>query len=130
MEMRADTAAEYCDEPSVEAIKGKVKRKINSEPTRGPGILRDLDRLRARGLSPRRKLLLIGPPGSGKTMTAAALAGELKLPIFTVLYDGLIGKLLGETASRLRLVFDAIAIQRGIYFFDEFDAIGKSRDDV
>ena len=36
-------------------------------------------------------------------MTAAALAGELKLPIFTVLYDGLIGKLLGETASRLRL---------------------------
>jgi len=60
-------------------------------------------------------------------MTANALAGELKLPLFTVLYDGLIGKMLGETASRLRLVFDAIASQRGVYFFDEFDAIGAQR---
>lgn len=84
-------------------------------------------RLRARGLAPRRKLLLVGPPGSGKTMTAAALAGELKLPLFTVLYEGLIGKLMGETATRLRLVFDAISVQRGVYFFDEFDAIGSQR---
>lgn len=84
-------------------------------------------RLEARGLKPRRKLLLVGPPGSGKTMTASALAGELRLPLFTVLYDGLIGKLMGETASRLRLVFDAIAMQRGVYFFDEFDAIGTQR---
>lgn len=88
---------------------------------------RQQERLRARGLSPRRKLLLVGPPGSGKTMTALALAGELKLPLFTVLYDGLIGKMMGETASRLRLVFDAIAVQRGVYFFDEFDAIGTQR---
>ena len=84
-------------------------------------------RLRARGLAPRRKLLLVGPPGSGKTMTAEAIAGELKLPLFTVLYDGLFGKLLGETAGRLRLVFDAVALQRGVYFFDEFDAIGTQR---
>lgn len=88
---------------------------------------RQQQRLRARGLAPRRKLLLVGPPGSGKTMTAAALAGELKLPLFTVLYDGLIGKLMGETATRLRHVFDAIAVQRGVYFFDEFDAIGSQR---
>ncbi|WP_420969336.1 AAA family ATPase [Bradyrhizobium sp. B120] len=88
---------------------------------------RQQERLRARGLMPRRKLLLIGPPGSGKTMTASALAGELKLPLFTVLYEGLIGKLMGETATRLRLVFDAVAVQRGVYFFDEFDAIGSQR---
>lgn len=88
---------------------------------------RQQERLRARGLVPRRKLLLVGPPGSGKTMTAAALAGELKLPLFTALYDGLIGKFMGETAARLKLVFDAIAIQRGVYFFDEFDAIGTRR---
>ncbi len=88
---------------------------------------RQQERLRARGLAPRRKLLLVGPPGAGKTMTAAALAGELKLPLFTVLYDGLIGKLMGETATRLRLVFDAVAMQRGVYFFDEFDAIGAQR---
>ena len=88
---------------------------------------RQQERLRARGLAPRRKLLLVGPPGCGKTMTAAALAGDLKLPLFTVLYDGLIGKLMGETAMRLRLVFNAIAVQRGVYFFDEFDAIGSQR---
>jgi SpoVK/Ycf46/Vps4 family AAA+-type ATPase len=88
---------------------------------------RQQDRLRARALTPRRKLLLVGPPGSGKTMTAEAIAGELKLPLFTVLYDGLFGKLLGETAARLRLVFDAISLQRGVYFFDEFDAIGTQR---
>jgi SpoVK/Ycf46/Vps4 family AAA+-type ATPase len=88
---------------------------------------RQQERLRARGLNPRRKLLLVGPPGSGKTMTASALAGELKLPLFSVLYQGLIGKLMGETATRLRLVFDAIAVQRGVYFFDEFDAIGSQR---
>jgi SpoVK/Ycf46/Vps4 family AAA+-type ATPase len=55
-------------------------------------------RLREHNLMPRRKLLLVGPPGSGKTMTASALAGELKLPLFTTLYDSLIGKYMGETA--------------------------------
>lgn len=84
-------------------------------------------RLRSFGLSPRRKLLLLGPPGSGKTMTAAALAGELKLPLFTVVLDGLISKFLGETAGKLRLVFDAMAVTRGVYLFDEFDAIGARR---
>lgn len=88
---------------------------------------RQQQRLLAHGLQPRRKLLFIGPPGSGKTSTAAALAGELKLPLFTVLYDGLFGKLMGETASRLRLIFDGIRAQRGVYFFDEFDAIGTQR---
>jgi AAA+ superfamily predicted ATPase len=101
------------------ALKGRLDRVITEQ--------RQQEALRGRGLSPRRKLLLVGPPGSGKTMSAAALAGELKLPLFTVLYDGLIGKLMGETATRLRLVFDAIGLQRGVYFFDEFDAIGAQR---
>jgi SpoVK/Ycf46/Vps4 family AAA+-type ATPase len=101
------------------ALRERLERVVKEQ--------RQQERLRERGLAPRRKLLLVGPPGCGKTMTAAALAGELKLPLFTVLYDGLIGKLLGETATRLRLVFDAIAAQRGVYFFDEFDAIGSQR---
>ena len=83
--------------------------------------------LRDHGLQPRRKLLLIGPPGSGKTMTAAVLAGELHLPLFTIVLDGLITKFMGETAAKLRLVFDAMQATRGIYFFDEFDAIGARR---
>jgi SpoVK/Ycf46/Vps4 family AAA+-type ATPase len=84
-------------------------------------------RLREHNLMPRRKLLLVGPPGSGKTMTAEALAGELKLPLFTTLYDSLIGKYMGETASRLKVIFEAMTITKGVYFFDEFDAIGTQR---
>ncbi|MGK7930002.1 MAG: AAA family ATPase [Microcystaceae cyanobacterium] len=84
-------------------------------------------RLREHNLAPRRKLLLVGPPGAGKTMTAEALAGELKLPLFTTLYDSLMGKYMGETASRLKLIFEAMTITKGVYFFDEFDAIGTQR---
>lgn len=82
-----------------------------------------------RGLQPRRKLLLVGPPGSGKTMTAAALAGELHLPLFTVVFDSLITRFMGETASKLRIIFDAMSETRGVYFFDEFDAIGSRRSE-
>jgi SpoVK/Ycf46/Vps4 family AAA+-type ATPase len=88
---------------------------------------RQQEKLRSHGMSARRKLLLVGPPGSGKTMTAAALAGELKLPLLGVRLDGLITKFMGETASKLRLVFDAMVSTRGVYLFDEFDAIGGDR---
>ncbi len=86
-----------------------------------------LVRIKEHGLSPRRKLLLVGPPGTGKTMTASALAGELGIPLFLVRLDSLITKFMGETAAKLRQVFDAIADLRGVYFFDEFDAIGSHR---
>lgn len=88
---------------------------------------RERDRLCAHGFSPMRKLLLVGPPGTGKTMTAAALAGELGLPLFSIQLDGLITKYMGETAAKLRLVFDAIQSTRGVYLFDEFDALGGER---
>lgn len=84
-------------------------------------------RIREYGLSPRRKLLLVGPPGTGKTMTAAVLAGELGIPLFAVRLDALITKFMGETAAKLRQIFDAINEVRGVYFFDEFDAIGSQR---
>ncbi|MBM4395277.1 MAG: ATP-binding protein [Deltaproteobacteria bacterium] len=88
---------------------------------------RQQHKLRAHGLEPRRKLLLLGPPGTGKTMTASALAGELHLPLLTTLLDGLITKFMGETAAKLRLVFDAMARTRGVFLFDEFDAIAGRR---
>jgi len=88
---------------------------------------RQREHLRSHGFSPLRKLLFIGPPGTGKTMTASALAGELGLPLFTIQLDGLITKFMGETAAKLRLVFEAIAETRGVYLFDEFDALGSQR---
>lgn len=88
---------------------------------------RACDRLLSHGLSPRRKLLLVGPPGCGKTMTASALAGELNLPLFNVQLHGVITKYMGETAAKLHLVFQAMLNTRGVYFFDEFDAIGAHR---
>jgi len=83
--------------------------------------------LLSHGLAPRRKLLLIGPPGTGKTLTASVLAGELRMPLFQIRLDGLITKYMGETAAKLRQVFDATDKTRGVYFFDEFDAIGSQR---
>lgn len=102
-----------------EVLSGQLKRIIREQ--------RHASHILSHGLSPRRKLLLMGPPGTGKTMTASVLAGELGLPLFQVRLDGLITKYMGETAAKLRQVFDATNRTRGVYFFDEFDAIGSQR---
>ena len=88
---------------------------------------RSRERLEEKGLKPRRRVLLSGAPGTGKTMSAYALAGELQYPLFTVMLHGLITKYMGETAQKLRMVFDAIKTNRGVYLFDEIDALAASR---
>jgi len=100
-------------------LRGRLQRVILEQ--------RQRERLRSHGFTPLRKLLFVGPPGTGKTMTASALAGELGLPLFTIQLDGLITKFMGETAAKLRLVFEAIESTRGVYLFDEFDAFGGDR---
>lgn len=83
--------------------------------------------LREHNRTPSRKLLLAGPPGSGKTMTSEALAGTLHLPLYVVRLESLITRFMGETAAKLRLVFDETLRRRGVYLFDEFDAVGGHR---
>jgi SpoVK/Ycf46/Vps4 family AAA+-type ATPase len=88
---------------------------------------RQMEKLKSHGLRPRQTLLLTGPPGCGKTLTASAIAGELGLLLFIVRLESLITRYLGETASKLRLIFDAVERTRAVYLFDEFDSIGIAR---
>lgn len=85
--------------------------------------------LRTHGLEPSRKLLFCGPPGCGKTLCAEILSSELGQPLLYVRFDAVVSSYLGETASNLRKVFDYAAAGRWVVLFDEFDAIGKRRDD-
>lgn len=101
-------------------LKDRVSRILEEQ--------RNLSRLKEHGLRPRQRLLFTGPPGCGKTMTASALASELALPLFVVRLDGLITRFLGESLSKLRLIFDTVNRSRAVYLFDEFDSIGYARD--
>lgn len=86
--------------------------------------------LRSHNLAPRHRILLAGPPGNGKTTVAEAIASGLMVPLVVARYDGLIGSYLGETASRLRKLFDYVRPRACVLFFDEFDTLGKERGDV
>jgi SpoVK/Ycf46/Vps4 family AAA+-type ATPase len=86
--------------------------------------------LRTHGLEPRHRILLSGEPGNGKTSLAEAIAYELALPFVVARYDSLIGSYLGETASRLRKLFDYVRTKACVLFFDEFDTLGKERGDT
>jgi len=88
------------------------------------------DLLRSYNLEPRHRILLTGPPGNGKTSLAEALAESLAIPMFSVRYDALIGSFLGETALRMRQLFDFVRNRRCALFFDEFDTVAKERGDT
>lgn len=80
------------------------------------------------GFKPAQKILLEGPPGTGKSMTAEVLAAELSLPLYKVHLDSLFSKYLGETSSKLKNIFEKIDSNRGVFLFDEFDALSTDRD--
>jgi len=101
------------------SVKSRLERLVKEQ--------KHLITLKNHGLSPRRKLLLAGKPGTGKTFTASVLAGELNFPLFEVRLDAVITKYLGESSAKLRQIFDTIREVRGVYFFDEFDALGSHR---
>ena len=102
-----------------EDIGGKIQRILNE--------YRNRNKLISYGLTNRRKILIEGNPGTGKTLTASIIASELSLPLYTVQMDKLVTKFMGETSAKLRQVFDSIESNVGVYLFDEFDAIGADR---
>lgn len=91
---------------------------------------RSRSRLESFGVEPRRRLLFHGPPGCGKTLAAAVLAGEMGLPLMTVRFDALFSRFLGATAVQLRAIFAEMPQRPGVYLFDEFDAVAKARGDA
>jgi SpoVK/Ycf46/Vps4 family AAA+-type ATPase len=89
-----------------------------------------VDLLRSYNLEPRNRILLIGPPGNGKTSLAEAFAESLLVPLYVVRYDSIIGTYLGETAVRLKKLFEHVSSRRCVLFFDEFETLGKERGDI
>lgn len=89
---------------------------------------RNKNKLYSFGLANRRKILLEGLPGTGKTMTASIIASELSLPLYVVQMDKLVSKFMGETSVKLRQVFEHAYSETGVYLFDEFDAIAADRN--
>lgn len=86
--------------------------------------------LEAYGLNFTKKIMLIGPPGCGKTMSANVIASELALPLFVVKTEGIMSRYLGESAIHLKNIFEIIKGRKGVYLFDEFDSIGTTRGDA
>ena len=101
-------------------LKGRIDRIILE--------FRQQGKLKKHGLIHRRKILLSGAPGTGKTMTAEVLAHELRQTLHIIQMDRLVTKFMGETGAKLRQIFDRIRETSGIYLFDEFDAIGGERN--
>lgn len=90
---------------------------------------RNWEALDRRGVPRRQRILLYGPPGCGKTSAAEAIAAEIGLPLVVVRIDAVVSSYLGETASNLHRVFEFVREGSWVLLFDEFDALGKARDD-
>lgn len=97
-------------------VEARLRRVVREQEERG--------RLRKHGFAPCRRVLLHGPPGTGKTMAASALAAELGVPLISIHMEGLLLKFHGEATAKVGLLFDAFELSRVAYLFDEFGVLG------
>jgi len=90
---------------------------------------RQADVLATYGLRPKQRVLFCGPPGTGKTLSAQVISSVLSYPLVYIRFDSVVSSFLGETASNLRRIFNFVGRGQWVVLFDEFDVIGKHRDD-
>ena len=114
--------------PSERLMDMVLPPELNSKIQRVLDEQKQVEKLRQHNLFPKKKLLLTGPPGCGKTLTAKVVAHELGIPLFVIRLDGLISRYMGESIAKLRLIFDTMKEFRAVYLFDEFDSIGTTRN--
>lgn len=117
-----------CSLPETRLNQMVLNKDISEKIERIIKEYRSKEKLKKYDLKNRRKILLCGPPGTGKTMTASVLANKLNLPLCTVVMDRMITKYMGESGVKLRQIFDTLEEYQGVYLFDEFDAIGADRN--
>ena len=127
IKMKNDNQLFHCSMIEHKEMELVVSEEIRIRIERILTEYRQRERLRSFGMKNRSKILVEGVPGTGKTLTASILAGELNLPLYIVQMDKLITKFMGETSVKLRQIFDVIAENRAVFLFDEFDAIGADR---
>jgi cell division protease FtsH len=102
--------------------------EVKNEVTEIVDFLRSPERYRRLGAQIPRGVLLSGPPGTGKTLLARAVAGEAKVPFFSISAAEFIEMIVGVGASRVRDLFEqAKKVAPSIIFIDELDAIGRAR---
>ncbi len=90
---------------------------------------RHMEILAAYGMRPKQKVLFCGPPGTGKTLSSRVMSSVIKYPLVYIRFDSIVSSYLGETATNLRRIFDFINDGEWVVLFDEFDIVGKKRDD-
>jgi cell division protease FtsH len=110
----------FADVAGIDEVKGEVTEIVD--------FLRDPDKYRRLGAKIPHGVLLSGPPGSGKTLLARAVAGEARVPFFSISASEFIEAIVGVGASRVRDLFEqAKKVAPAIVFIDELDSIGRSR---
>ena len=119
--MEKETGVTFADVAGEDEAKENLKEIV--EYLHDPGRYREIGATMPKGI------LLVGPPGTGKTMLAKAVAGEAKVPFFSISGSDFVEMFVGVGASRVRDLFQQAAkVAPAIVFIDEIDAIGRTRD--
>jgi cell division protease FtsH len=118
--VESDTGVRFDDVAGVDEAKQELQEIVD--------FLKDPDRYGRLGGRMPRGILLVGPPGTGKTLLAKAVAGQAKVPFFSISGSEFVEMFVGVGAARVRDLFEQARTKApAIIFVDELDALGRAR---